>query len=76
VAILRRRKLRRLILVICLTGLAISVSMANAQEKLPLKLVATTPMPGFTGDFDHFGLDPQKLEAVRIEKTQVLPGLF
>src|ERR1700726_1139795 len=29
----------------------------EAQEKLPLKLVATTPMPGFTGDFDHFGLD-------------------
>ena len=30
---------------------------SGAQEKLPLKLVATTPMPGFTGDFDHFGLD-------------------
>ena len=30
---------------------------AKAQEKLPLKLVATTPMPGFIGDFDHFGLD-------------------
>jgi len=29
----------------------------GAQEKLPLKLVATTPMPDFTGDFDHFGLD-------------------
>jgi len=29
----------------------------GAQEKLPLKLVVTTPMPGFTGDFDHFGLD-------------------
>jgi DNA-binding beta-propeller fold protein YncE len=28
-----------------------------AQEKLPLKLIATTPMPGFTGDFDHFGID-------------------
>ena len=24
----------------------------KAQEKLPLKLVATTPMPGLTGDFD------------------------
>ena len=31
--------------------------IAGAQEKLPLKLVATTPMPGFAGDFDHFGLD-------------------
>jgi len=29
----------------------------NAQEKLPLKLITTTPMPGFTGDFDHFGVD-------------------
>jgi len=29
----------------------------GAQEKLPLKLVVTTPMLGFTGDFDHFGLD-------------------
>jgi YVTN family beta-propeller protein len=31
--------------------------VSSAQEKLPLKLVATTPMPGFTGDFDHFGVD-------------------
>jgi DNA-binding beta-propeller fold protein YncE len=30
---------------------------ARGQEKLPLKLIATTPMPGFIGDFDHFGLD-------------------
>jgi DNA-binding beta-propeller fold protein YncE len=37
-----------------LFGLAARV---NAQEKMPLKLVATTPLPGFTGDFDHFGLD-------------------
>jgi DNA-binding beta-propeller fold protein YncE len=29
----------------------------GAQEKLPLKLVVTTPMPDFTGDFDHFGVD-------------------
>src|SRR5712671_7606913 len=29
----------------------------GAQEKLPLKLVATTPMPDFTGDFDHFAVD-------------------
>jgi DNA-binding beta-propeller fold protein YncE len=29
----------------------------RAQEKLPLKLITTTPMPGFTGDFDHFGID-------------------
>lgn len=29
----------------------------GAQEKPPMKLIATTPLPGFTGDFDHFGLD-------------------
>jgi len=29
----------------------------NAQEKPLLKLVATTPLPGFSGDFDHFGVD-------------------
>lgn len=47
--------MRRLIVGICLTVLFAVTS--SAQEKLPLKLVATTPMPGFTGDFDHFGLD-------------------
>ena len=29
----------------------------KAQEKSPLKLVATTPLPGFSGDFDHFAVD-------------------
>ncbi|MGH9681110.1 MAG: YncE family protein, partial [Candidatus Acidiferrales bacterium] len=29
----------------------------GAQQKPPLKLIATTPLPGFSGDFDHFGLD-------------------
>ena len=56
-AALRRKKLRRLIIAVGLTGLTIFALMTNAQEKLPLKLVVTTPMPGFTGDFDHFGLD-------------------
>jgi DNA-binding beta-propeller fold protein YncE len=37
-----------------LFGFAVSII---AQEKSPMKLVATTPLPGFTGDFDHFGLD-------------------
>jgi DNA-binding beta-propeller fold protein YncE len=37
-----------------LFGLAMKV---NAQEKSPMKLVATTPLPGFTGDFDHFAVD-------------------
>jgi DNA-binding beta-propeller fold protein YncE len=29
----------------------------NAQERQPLKLVKTTRLPGFTGDFDHFAID-------------------
>jgi len=37
--------------------LALCPLTARAQEKLPLKLITTIPMPGFTGDFDHFGLD-------------------
>jgi DNA-binding beta-propeller fold protein YncE len=48
---------RRLILAICSLVLLVLAVSSNAQEKLPLKLVATTPMPGFTGDFDHFGVD-------------------
>src|SRR5882757_8570231 len=42
---------------ICLMTFAVCVVAVRAQEKLPLKLIATTPMPGFTGDLDHFGLD-------------------
>jgi DNA-binding beta-propeller fold protein YncE len=30
---------------------------AKAQDKQPLKLLVTTPLPGFSGDFDHFGID-------------------
>ncbi len=42
---------------ICIMTLALCAPMVKAQEKPPLKLIATTPMPGYTGDFDHFGLD-------------------
>src|SRR6267154_6669535 len=42
---------------IWLITLVLSTLAVKAQEKLPLKLIATTPMLGFTGDFDHFGLD-------------------
>jgi DNA-binding beta-propeller fold protein YncE len=44
---------------ICMIILALCPITGKAQEKLPLKLIATIPMPGFTGDFDHFGLDLQ-----------------
>jgi len=30
---------------------------SSAQQKPPLRLVATTPLPNFTGDFDHFAVD-------------------
>jgi len=33
------------------------VQRAPAQGKAPLKLIETTPLPGFSGDFDHFGVD-------------------
>jgi DNA-binding beta-propeller fold protein YncE len=42
---------------ICTITLAALTVTVNAQEKQPLKLVATTPLPGFSGDFDHFGVD-------------------
>jgi DNA-binding beta-propeller fold protein YncE len=42
---------------VCMVALALCALTVKAQEKLPLKLIATTPMPGFTGDLDHFGLD-------------------
>ena len=42
---------------ICMMTLALFAVTVKAQEKAPLKLIATTPMPGFTGDLDHFGLD-------------------
>src|SRR5216683_2567957 len=35
----------------------VSALSTSAQVKQPLKLVATTPLPGFSGDFDHFALD-------------------
>jgi hypothetical protein len=46
-------------LTIWLTTFLFCALTVNAQNKLPLRLIATTPMPGFTGDFDHFGLDLQ-----------------
>lgn len=32
-------------------------AQAIAQDKPPLKLVTTIPLPGFSGDFDHFAVD-------------------
>jgi DNA-binding beta-propeller fold protein YncE len=41
----------------CLIAFGLCAVTVQAQQKLPLKLVTTTPLPGFTGDLDHFGLD-------------------
>ena len=49
-----RRPVVALLVFTMLTLIPLPVS---AQEKAPLKLVKATPMPGFTGDFDHFGVD-------------------
>lgn len=39
------------------TLLTLFALRASAQDPPPLKLVAATPLPGFSGDFDHFALD-------------------
>ena len=47
-----RKSLKSYVMILALCAVTV-----KAQEKLPLKLIVSTPMPGFTGDFDHFGLD-------------------
>src|SRR3981081_3384977 len=42
---------------LCLSLVFALAPLVAGQEKQPLKLVATTPLPGFTGDFDHFAVD-------------------
>ena len=41
----------------CLLCFIFCAGHVRAKEKLPLKLVITTPLPGYSGDLDHFGLD-------------------
>jgi DNA-binding beta-propeller fold protein YncE len=47
---------KKLVSIAVLLALGIAARI-GAQEKSPMKLVATTPLPGFTGDFDHFAVD-------------------
>ena len=47
----------RAVLITCMVIFGFYASAVKAQEKPPLKLIATTPLPGFTGDLDHFGID-------------------
>jgi DNA-binding beta-propeller fold protein YncE len=50
--------MKRLLGVCFLSLLALALVLpAAGQQKQPLKLIATTPLPGFSGDFDHFALD-------------------
>ena len=49
--------MQRTILAVCLISFAVFAGGVKAQEKLPLKLITTTQLPGYTGDLDHFGLD-------------------
>ena len=48
--------MNRLILVFIVLFATITPTI-QAAENTPLKLVSETPLPGFSGDFDHFGLD-------------------
>jgi DNA-binding beta-propeller fold protein YncE len=52
----KEKKMKRLLAICSLVFLGL-ISKVDAQEKVLLKLIATTPLPGFSGDFDHFGLD-------------------
>jgi hypothetical protein len=48
----------------------------KAQEKLPLKLIATTPLPGFTGDLDHFNIDLRGLRLFLASEDQKSVEVF
>src|SRR6202171_4465333 len=67
-------KRMRIVLLVLFVALAVSLS---AQEKAPLKLVETIPLPGLKdGDFDHFAPDVDGhrlfLTAEENNKVQVL----
>src|SRR5713226_3909829 len=42
---------------ICLALSLVIAGRVNAQGNTPLKLLHTTPLPGFAGDLDHFAVD-------------------
>ncbi|PYU22656.1 MAG: hypothetical protein DMG32_17800 [Acidobacteria bacterium] len=48
--------MRKISAILLLVSLAV-VQRVPAQEKVPLKLIETTPLPGFSGDFDHLTAD-------------------
>ena len=42
---------------ICLILATLPGPRSEAQQRQPLKLIGTTPLEGFSGDLDHFGVD-------------------
>jgi DNA-binding beta-propeller fold protein YncE len=48
--------MKKISMVLLLSLFAVA-QRAPAQEKPPLKLIETTPLPGFSGDFDHLTAD-------------------
>jgi hypothetical protein len=49
------------IVLVCFSAMFAGVaSQTAAQEKLPLRLVQTIPLPGVTGRLDHMGVDLEK----------------
>src|SRR5437899_7161613 len=44
-------------ILLLMPAIGVFAPSTSAQVKQPLKLMATTPLPGFSGDFDHFALD-------------------
>jgi DNA-binding beta-propeller fold protein YncE len=54
---LRRGQLQKSWRWLFLIAFATITGNVKAQQELPLKLVTTTVLPGYTGDLDHFGVD-------------------
>src|SRR5216683_4448588 len=56
-ALFSGRNQMKKVLAMCWLLLLALAPKAGAQATLPLKLIASTPLPGFAGDFDHFAVD-------------------
>src|SRR5690242_20050208 len=53
-----KKVLKRVAMCLIVVGISSTLALrARAQQTSALKLVATTPLDGFSGDLDHFGLD-------------------
>ncbi|HEV2521447.1 MAG TPA: hypothetical protein VGT24_03625 [Candidatus Acidoferrales bacterium] len=66
---------RRLINAILIATIALSGGMASAQQKEPLKLIKSVPLPALKdGDFDHFTADVEgkRLFAAAEENSKLL----